>query len=451
MRLMNFKQLLVLLFCFPIALIAQKKDDAPKFLEANYEEAKTPDYDLPELMVSFSNKQINNVKAWEEERGPELYQFFEKQIYGKVPTKAPLIQSKVEIMAIDTNHLEGLCTRKDVKITLSNRRGAVEMALVLFIPNAVKKPVPAIYWLNNEDIRKGRFNMEGPQRFGMTKNGVPLKQLMLRGIALAGIDVVGVSPSDKENGKFLNGGIVDLFLKEGQKDPASDEWGLLATWSYALSRGMDYLLTDSAIRADQVAVLGVSKMGKAALWAAASDPRFAMVLSSHSGHGGDALWKREYGETLANMTKWLPRWLCENSHQYANNIETLPVDQHMLLGLIAPRPIYLATSIHDLWADPKGQYLSAFHSAKAFKLYGKQVKFKSEDLPSINQPIIESSIGHHVRSGFHGMKLYDWEQFMKFVEYHFMEITPRSVQEVYYPNGQFFNHFPNKGPKKRDD
>ena len=322
------------------------------------------------------------------------------------------------------------------------------MRMVLFIPNYVKKPVPAMYWLNSNDIGNGRFDLEGPQSFGKTRNGAPLKQLMLRGIALVGIDAGDIEPTDKEDGTFLNGGIVDLFLEEGQKDPASNEWGLLATWSYALSRGMDYLITDQDIIADQVAVLGVSKFGKAAIWAVASDQRFGMVLSDHSGHGGDALWKRQYGETLANMTQWLPRWLCENSHQYANTIKDLPVDQHMALALIAPRPLYVANSIHDLWADPKGQYLAAFHASPAYKLYGEKVALLSMKAPPINKPIIKSAIGYHIRSGFHGMRLYDWEQHMKFVEFHFMEIEPRSEHDIYYPNDELVKHFPNMGGGK---
>jgi len=440
--------LIILVLACSSPLSAQKKDDSPKFLEANYDEEKVPDYKLPKLLTTFDGKKIKDKESWEAIRRPELYRFFEQNLYGQVPHTKDPIQFSFEVVAEDKNHLEGICTRKDITITLANKKGKLQMRMVLFIPNQVKKPVPAIYWLNSNDIHNGRFDLQGPQSFGKTRNGAPLKQLMLRGIALVGVDAGDIEPMDKEDGTYLSGGIVDLFLKEGQEDPASNEWGLLATWSYALSRGMDYLITDQDIISDQVAVLGVSKFGKAAIWAVASDQRFGMVLSDHSGHGGDALWKRQYGETLANMTQWLPRWLCENSHQYAHKIEYLPVDQHMALALIAPRPLYVANSVHDLWADPKGQYLAAFHASPVYKLFGEKVALSSKETPPINKPIIKSAIGYHIRTGFHGMRLYDWEQHMKFVEFHFMEIEPRSEHDVYYPNDELVKHFPNMGGGK---
>ena len=429
-------------------LHAQKKDDSPKFLDANYDEQKVPHYKLPKLLVTFDGKKIRDKTSWETVRRPEILDFFGAHIYGKVPQTNDPIQSSFKVVSEDMEHLEGLCTRKDITITLSNKKGTLQMPMVIFVPNQVKKPVPTIYWLNSDDIQRKRFDLNNPQGFGKTRNGAPLKQLMLRGIALASIDAGAIAPTDSENGRYLTGGIVDLFLKEGQDDPASDEWGLLATWSYALSRGLDYLLTDADINPDQIAALGVSKFGKAAIWAAANDQRFGMVLSDHSGHGGDALWKRQFGETLANMTEWLPRWLCENSHQYATKVPELPVDQHMALALIAPRPLYVANSIHDLWADPKGQYLAAYHASPAYKLYGENVGLTSKEMPEINKPIIKSTIGYHVRTGFHGMRLYDWEQYMKFIEFHFMKIEPRTVHEIYYPNGKLVKHFPNMNSGK---
>jgi hypothetical protein len=169
-----------------------------------------------------------------------------------------------------------------------------------------------------------------------------------------------------------------------------------------------------------------------------------MVLSATSGHGGDALWKRAFGESLDNMLTWLPRWLCRNAAAYEGNIKSLPVDQHMLLACIAPRPLYVATAQYDLWADPQGQWLGAFHAAPVYRLYGKEVAFQSRHRPSINEPVVKSSIGFHVRSGFHGLSLYDWERFMEFIEYHFMEIPIRTVHEIYHPNGELIDHYPNK-------
>ena len=169
-----------------------------------------------------------------------------------------------------------------------------------------------------------------------------------------------------------------------------------------------------------------------------------MILSNTSGHGGDALWKRQLGETLDNMIEWLPRWLGGNAIDYKNNIESLPVDQHMLLASLAPRPLYVSTAIHDLWADHKGQWMGAYHASPAYGLYDTEVAFDSAIQPNVNEPIIKSQMGYHVRTGFHGLKLYDWERFMEFIEFHFLEIPIRSAHVVYYPNGVMVDHYPNK-------
>ena len=122
----------------------------------------------------------------------------------------------------------------------------------------------------------------------------------------------------------------------------------------------------------------------------------------------------------------------------------MPVDQHSLMATLAPRPFYVSNAQHDLWADQKGQWIGTFNAAPSYKLYGKKVAFPSPEQPPVDQPIIESTIGYHVRSGFHGLELYDWEQYMKFIDYHFMKIPIRSAHDIYYPNGELLDHYPNK-------
>jgi hypothetical protein len=305
------------------------------------------------------------------------------------------------------------------------------MPLVLFVPNNASKPVPVILLANGSDIKRKGLSLNDSQRYCQTQNGIPLHQLMTRGIGIATVDyqAFGTDRGNRE-GK-VSGGITNLFFADEQEFTKENEWGMIAIWAYALRAGMDYLETDKDVNNKQVAPLGCSISGKVALWAAATDERFGMALLSTAGHGGDAIWRREFGETLDNMCKYLPTWICRNANKYAKNVQNMPVDQHTLLATIAPRPLYVATAQHDLWADQKGQWIGTYNATPAFKLYGKSIVFKSEKQPPINQPIIKSSIGYHVRSGVHGLELYDWEQYMRFIEYHFMNIEPRSAEEVY--------------------
>ena len=167
--------------------------------------------------------------------------------------------------------------------------------------------------------------------------------------------------------------------------------------------------------------MGCSVHGKVALWAAAQDQRFGMVLSNTTGHGGDAIWRRQFGETYDNMCEWLPNWLARNAQKYKSRITELPVDQHMLLACIAPRPIFISNGEYDYWADPKGSWVSAYNAMPVYRMYGQEVDFSSEKQPGLNQVIMKSIIGYNLRTGFHGTEQRDWDNYIKFIEYHFLK------------------------------
>lgn len=421
---------LIMVFLITIADITIAQTYEGKFREANYNESKVPEYTLPDVFTSFDGKKIKTQQEWEEARRPEIIHFFEQNIYGEVPAPASTIKKSFVFIAKETI-LDGLGTRKEIEISFSNDKGKVTMPLVLFVPNNASKPVPVILLANGSDIKRKGLSLNDSQRYGQTQNGIPLHQLMTRGIGIATVDYQAFATDRGNKEGKVSGGITNLFFADGQEFTKENEWGMIAIWAYALRAGMDYLETDKDANNKQVAPLGCSISGKVALWAAATDQRFGMALLSTAGHGGDAIWRREFGETLDNMCKYLPTWICRNANKFTENIHEMPVDQHSLLATIAPRPIYAATAQHDLWADQKGQWIGTYNATPAYTLYGKNVAFKSSEQPPINQPIVKSTIGYHVRSGTHGLELYDWERYMEFIEYHFMNIEPRSVEEVY--------------------
>lgn len=391
-----------------------------KYGEANYKESEVPAYTLPDVLTTFDGKKINTTEQWEKLRKPEIIHFFEQNIFGEIPVPVHTIKKSFEIISKDQSVMEGLCTRKNISIIFENKIGKITMPLILFVPNNAKKSVPIIFLANGSDIKRNRLELENSQRFGYTLNGIPLRRLMEKGIGLATIDYQAFANDSGDKEGKVNGGIANLFFKEGQKYTKENEWGMMAIWAYAMRAGMDYLETDSDINPKQVAVLGCSIGGKVALWAAALDERFGMILLATAGHGGDAIWRREFGETLENMCKYLPTWTCRNAKKYANNVHEMPVDQHCLLATLAPRPFYVSNAQDDYWADQKGQWIGTYNAAPAYKLYNKKVAFNSQEQPSVNQPIIESTIGYHLRSGFHGLEVYDWLRYIEFIEFHFL-------------------------------
>ena len=401
---------------------------------ANQDESKVPAYTLPELLVTNDGKPVKSVEDWETERRPEILKMFSEQVYGKTPTKK--IPVRFEVTDLAKNALGGKATRKQITAYFP-ADGKQRMEILLYLPNATREAVsvflglnfagnqavqadPAIHitqsWVRNRDDARITKNQGNEESRGKLAKRWPVEEILARGYGVATVFCGDLQPDHPDN---YGEGILPLFYKKGQTQPAPDEMSTIGAWAWGLSRALDYLETDKDVNAKQVAVIGHSRLGKAALWAGAQDERFALVISNDSGEGGAAITRRRYGEQIERINTSFPYWFAENYKQFNNRENDLPVDFHELVALMAPRPVYVASASEDQWSDPKGEYLGAYHAGPAYRLYGR------DTLPTATPPGVETPVGqktwtgYHIRNGKHDILLYDWMQFMNFADFHF--------------------------------
>jgi len=372
--------------------------------ESNYDESKVPAYTLPDVLKSSANKTIKTKKDWEKIRRPEVLTLFEENIYGQVPKSFEEI--KFSVLNEDKNSMNGKANRKEVSIEVFNKNKSVKINLVLFIPNNVLKPAPVFLLINN----RGKENTD-PRR-GVISEFWPAELVIESGYAIAAFHVSDLAPDNKD--EFMNG-VLQLFPEQLNADNGMRAIG---AWGWGASRVMDYFESDPQVDKKRVALVGHSRGGKASLWAAAQDQRFAICITNCSGSTGAALARRQFGERINRINTSFPHWFNTNYKKYNGHEELLPVDQHMLISLIAPRPVYATNASEDLWADPKGTFLALKNAEEVYALYGLNSKLPDAP-PGLNMPIIESPLAYHNREGKHDLTVYDWKQFIRFADYNF--------------------------------
>jgi len=379
----------------------------------NYEESKVPNYTLPDLLGG-----VETAADWPARRA-ELHALLEREMFGKAPPRiAELNVDRVEASEVA---LDGKARRRQIRVHLGE---GVAMDVLIYLPlnAASENGVPLFLGYNftgNHTIRdekeivlptswlrKAKDNQATDEQRANSSRW-PVEMITSAGYGLATIYYGDVDPDFDDGWK---NGVHQNYPKPGPAD-----WGSIATWAWGLSRALDAFEMDPEIDATKVAVFGHSRLGKTSLWAGANDTRFAMAISNNSGCGGAALSRRAFGETVKRINTSFPHWFCDNYHKYNDKEGEAAFDQHMLIALMAPRPVYVASAVDDKWADPRGEFLSAKHASPAWELLG-QPGLSGDAYPDMDTPLADGRVGYHVRTGKHNVTEYDWQQYIDFAD-----------------------------------
>jgi len=400
----------------------------------NYDEANVPPYTLPDPLVANDGSKVTTAEQWKTSRRAEVLKLFEQHVYGRRPGK--LAETKFEVKSVERGVLGGKAVRKQITLHLLGVTQPEKLHVLMYLPADATTPVPVFVGYNFNgnhtihadpgiDLATGwmhEANGPGVENHRATEAGRgtsasrwAVDDILGRGYGLVTAYYGDLEPDHAEGWK--TGIRAKLDADQHGRPLALGDWSAISAWAWGLSRIMDYLETDDDVNTNQVAVMGHSRLGKTSLWAGATDERFAITISNNSGCGGAALSRRAFGETVTRINTSFPHWFCQQHKAYNDNEAACPVDQHELIALMAPRPVYVASAAEDLWADPRGEFLGAKHAEPVFALFGKG-GLGVDAQPVVNTPVGDF-IGYHVRTGKHDVTAYDWEQYLNFADRHF--------------------------------
>lgn len=371
---------------------------------------------LPDPLVTAEGAAVTSEQEFDLRRA-EILQLFEENVYGTLPKSG--FESSFSVLNEQTV-LGGSAIRRQVQITVTTAKGSSSALLLLYLP-AGQADVPVVLGLNfngnhtvlADDGVLPSYAYEDTGKMeeerGANAARWAVEEAIRRGYGIATIYCNDFAP---DNGKTYASRVVGLF-----DEP---EFKAVGAWAFGLMRGVDYLSQAPGVDGQRIALIGHSRLGKAALWAAANDPRVALVFSNDSGNTGASLSRGNKGETVKSINAFFPHWFSSRYKQYGGNENALPVDQNLLLACIAPRQVYVACAEGDLWADPQGAWNSLMASRSAFALYGLEVLDDAlpagQTQPAAGSALFCESMGYHVRAGWHDVQAEDWANYFDYMD-----------------------------------
>ena len=393
-------------------------------IPVNYNEDSVGNYSLPNLLQLKNGKKVSSAAVWTKKRRPEILKLYQSYQFGKIPGKPANL--RFEVFDNGTLSFNGKAIRKQITVYFSNDT-LHKMDLLVYLPANLTKPAPLLLHIsftansttiNDSGIKPGIIWTKEGKHLPAPAAGtgrLNIEPFLDQGFGVATVYYGDIEPDFPRGFQY---GIRGSYKTDTTASFQPDDWGAIASWAWGLSRAMDYFETDPQIDAKRIALFGVSRLGKTVLCAGAYDTRFAMVIANCSGEGGAALSRRNYGETikLLSLDSRYAYQLCKNYQLYGDSVQSFPVDGHMLVSLMAPRPLLLQTGDVDYWSDPKGEFLAAQAATVVYKLFGKSGIGPFENYVT-GKPIV-NTLGFSMHSGGHGTVPVDWDIALDFMKKH---------------------------------
>jgi hypothetical protein len=353
---------------------------------------------------------------------------FEHYVYGRAPTPPP--EQRWQVWDEEPAALDGTALRRQVTLHLApeGMEGTADapppLELLLYVPADAPRPVPTFLGLNfygNHTVTHDPAvplserwipsrgdgvveNRATEATRGTAASRWAIGQTLGRGYAVATLYHGDLDPDHE----VWSDGVHPSYYAPDQSRPAPGEWGAVAAWSWGLSRALDYLVVDPDVDGERVAVMGHSRNGKAALWAGAMDERFALIVSHQSGCTGAALSRRRMGETVFSINLLFPHWFTSRYAEFSDREDHLPLDQHLLIALLAPRPVLVLSGVEDDWSDPEGEFLGAFHAEPVYQLLGTPGTGLAEPTWPEVGVLVGGPLAYYLRSGGHTVDATSW-------------------------------------------
>jgi len=386
---------------------------------ANSDECKANPYpELPGPLKLNEGRKVTTANMWWRLRRPEIKEYFDGEVYGRVPRNVPKVEWELISTSRDTNAHIPVITKKLLGHVdnSSYRLIEVNIDLALTVPTNAKGPIPVMM----------EFGFRFPPGFKVTDQMKRFVDSMSSWQQLVlskgwGYAILIPTSFQEDNGKGLTSGIIGLVNK-GQPRKL-DDWGTLRAWAWGASRALDYLETDKSVDSKKVGIEGLSRYGKAALVTMAYDERFAIAFVGSSGAGGAKLLRRNFGEQVENIaSSGEYHWMAGNFLKYAGPLTPgdLPVDAHELIALCAPRPVFISCGspqVEGNWVDSKGQFLAAVAAGPVYRLLGKR-DLGTTEFPPMETALIDGEIAFRQHGGGHTTGP-NWPTFLQYAERYF--------------------------------